>query len=89
MDGSLVFLFAALGIVWIVIVGYIVLLSNRLSTLRREIERQEEEMKMHRYVALVLLPMLVGCREMPFSEPHTLERCDDSTEDEASGKPVE
>ena len=84
MDGSLVFLFAALGLVWIVIVGYIVLLSNRLSALRRDVERQEEEMKAHRYVALILLPMLVSRCGIPPSESHTLERRDALTEDEAS-----
>lgn len=38
MDGNLVFLFAALAIVWVVIVGYLVMLSGRLSALQRELD---------------------------------------------------
>ena len=38
MDGSLVFLFAALAIVWVVIVGYLVMLGGRLSSLQRELD---------------------------------------------------
>ena len=32
------FLFAALAIVWVVIVGYLVVLSGRLSSLQRELD---------------------------------------------------
>lgn len=32
------FLFAALAIVWVVIVGYLVVLSGRLSALQRELD---------------------------------------------------
>ena len=32
------FLFAALAIVWVVIVGYLVMLSGRLSALQRELD---------------------------------------------------
>ena len=38
MDGNLVFLFAALAIVWVVIVGYLVVLSSRLTGLQRELD---------------------------------------------------
>lgn len=38
MDGNLVFLFAALAIVWVVIVGYLVMLSGRLSALQHELD---------------------------------------------------
>ena len=38
MDASLTFLFAALAIVWLVIVGYLVMLSGRVSALQRELE---------------------------------------------------
>jgi CcmD family protein len=38
VDGNLVFLFAALAIVWIVIVGYLVVLSGRLTALQRELD---------------------------------------------------
>ena len=38
MEGSLVFLFAALAIVWIVIVGYLVILGGRLSALQRDVD---------------------------------------------------
>ncbi len=38
MDGNLAFLFAALAIVWIAIVGYLVVLSGRLSALQRELD---------------------------------------------------
>jgi CcmD family protein len=38
VDGNLVFLFAALAIVWVVIVGYLVVLSGRLSALQRELD---------------------------------------------------
>lgn len=37
MEGSLVFLFAALAIVWLAIIGYLVVLSGRLGTLQREL----------------------------------------------------
>ena len=38
MEGSLVYLFAALGIIWVVIVGYLVILGGRLSALQREVD---------------------------------------------------
>ena len=38
MEGSLGFLFAALAIVWLVIVGYLVMLSSRVSALQRELD---------------------------------------------------
>jgi CcmD family protein len=38
VDGNLVFLFAALAIVWLAIVGYLVILSGRLSALQRELD---------------------------------------------------
>ena len=38
MDGNLIFLFAALAIVWVMIVGYLVVLSGRLSALQRELD---------------------------------------------------
>ena len=38
MDGNLVFLFAALAIVWVAIIGYLVVLSGRLSALQRELD---------------------------------------------------
>ena len=38
MDGNLVFLFAALAIVWVVIVGYLIVLAGRLSALQRELD---------------------------------------------------
>jgi CcmD family protein len=38
MEGSLVYLFAALAIIWLAIVGYLVMLSGRLGALRREVE---------------------------------------------------
>jgi CcmD family protein len=38
MEGNLVFLFAALAIVWVVIIGYIVMLGGRLSALQREVD---------------------------------------------------
>jgi CcmD family protein len=38
MEGSLVFLFAALTITWILIVGYILLLAGRLNALQRELQ---------------------------------------------------
>ena len=37
-EGNLVFLFAALAIVWIVIVGYLVVLSGRIGSLQRELD---------------------------------------------------
>jgi CcmD family protein len=37
-EGNLVFLVAALVIVWVVIVGYLVVLSGRLSSLQRELD---------------------------------------------------
>jgi CcmD family protein len=38
MEGSLVFLFAALVITWLLIVGYILLLGGRLNALQRELQ---------------------------------------------------
>ena len=38
MEGSLVYLFAALIIVWVGIVGYLVVLSSRLGALQRELD---------------------------------------------------
>jgi CcmD family protein len=38
VEGSLVFLFAALAIVWVAIVGYLVILSGRLSALQRDLD---------------------------------------------------
>ena len=38
MDGNFVFLFAALVVVWLGIVGYLVMLSGRVSALRRELD---------------------------------------------------
>jgi CcmD family protein len=38
VEGNLVFLFAALAIVWVAIVGYLVVLSGRLSALQRELD---------------------------------------------------
>ena len=38
MDGNLTFLFAALAIVWVVIVGYLIVLGGRLSALQRELD---------------------------------------------------
>jgi CcmD family protein len=38
MEGSLVFLFAALTITWLLIVGYVLLLGGRLNALQRELQ---------------------------------------------------
>ena len=38
LEGNLIYLFAALAIVWLVIVGYLVMLSGRLSALQRELD---------------------------------------------------
>lgn len=38
MEGNLVYLFVALAIVWLAIVGYLVVLSGRLSALQRELD---------------------------------------------------
>jgi CcmD family protein len=38
VEGSLVYLFAALAIVWVVIVGYLVILSGRVSALQRDLD---------------------------------------------------
>ena len=38
MEGSLIYLFVALAIVWIVIIGYLVMLGGRLSALQRELD---------------------------------------------------
>jgi CcmD family protein len=37
-EGNLVFLFAALAIVWVMIVGYLVMLGGRLTALQRELD---------------------------------------------------
>jgi CcmD family protein len=37
VEGSLVFLFAALAIVWLAIIGYLVVLSGQLGALQREL----------------------------------------------------
>ncbi|MGE3267574.1 MAG: CcmD family protein [Chloroflexota bacterium] len=42
MEGSLVFLFAALAIIWLAIIGYLVLLGSRLTTLQRELEAMRQ-----------------------------------------------
>jgi CcmD family protein len=38
VEGSLMYLFAALAIVWVAIVGYLVILSGRLSSLQRDLD---------------------------------------------------
>ena len=38
MEGSLIYLFVALAIVWIVIIGYLVILGGRLGALQRELD---------------------------------------------------
>ena len=38
MEGSLVFLFAALTITWLLIVGYVLMLGGRLNALQRELQ---------------------------------------------------
>jgi CcmD family protein len=38
VEGSLIYLFAVLAIVWVVIVGYLVILGGRLSSLRRDVD---------------------------------------------------
>jgi CcmD family protein len=38
VDGNFVFLFAALVVVWLGIVGYLVILSGRVSALKRELD---------------------------------------------------
>ena len=38
MEGSLVYLFAALAIVWVVIIGYLVILGGRLTALQHELD---------------------------------------------------
>jgi CcmD family protein len=38
VEGSLGFLFAALIIVWVGIIGYLVMLGSRVSALQRELE---------------------------------------------------
>ena len=43
MDGNFVFLFAALVVVWLGIVGYLVMLSGRVSALRREIDNLKQQ----------------------------------------------
>jgi CcmD family protein len=42
VDGSLVFLFSAVLVTWLTIGLYLWLLSGRVATLRREIERLED-----------------------------------------------
>jgi CcmD family protein len=43
VDGNFVFLFAALVVVWLGIVGYLVMLSGRVSALRRELENLKRQ----------------------------------------------
>ncbi len=38
MEGNLAFLFAALAIVWLVIIGYLVMLGSRVGALQRELD---------------------------------------------------
>jgi CcmD family protein len=38
VEGNIAFLFAALAIVWLVIIGYLVVLSGRISGLQRELD---------------------------------------------------
>ena len=38
MEGSLVYLFAALALTWLLIVGYLVVLGGRLNALQRDLE---------------------------------------------------
>ena len=38
MEGNLVFLFAAFAIDWVAIVGYLIVLSGRLTALQRELD---------------------------------------------------
>jgi len=38
VESSLVYLFAALIIVWVVIIGYLVILSSRVGALQRELD---------------------------------------------------
>jgi CcmD family protein len=38
VEGSLVYLFVAMALTWLLIVGYILALSGRLNGLRRELE---------------------------------------------------
>jgi CcmD family protein len=38
VEGSLVYLFAALAIVWIVIIAYVIMLGGRVSALQRELD---------------------------------------------------
>ena len=38
MEGNLVYLFAALALTWIIIIGYLLVLGGRLSALQRELE---------------------------------------------------
>ena len=38
MESSLVFLFAALAITWLLIVGYVLMVSGRLNALQRELQ---------------------------------------------------
>jgi CcmD family protein len=38
MEGNLVYLFAALALTWIIIIGYLLVLGGRLNALQRELE---------------------------------------------------
>lgn len=42
MDGSLIFLFAAVIVIWVAVFIYLLNISGRLSALRREIEALEQ-----------------------------------------------
>jgi len=38
VESSLIYLFAALTIVWVVIIGYVIILGGRLSAVQRELD---------------------------------------------------
>ena len=44
MEGSLIFLFAAVTATWLVLFVYLVFLSGRLASLRRELETVQREL---------------------------------------------
>lgn len=45
MEGSVVYLFAALALTWIIIVGYLLVLGSRLSALQRDLESLKRQSK--------------------------------------------
>jgi CcmD family protein len=47
VEGSLVYLFVALAIVWVVIIGYLVILGSRLSGLQRELDALKRHNGLH------------------------------------------